>query len=104
MVEKKKPFAPSSLQQQQQQPAKLKKRRIVMTVQPTECQGFLKMDNFSSSSPPPFSHYSIESGQGLNLTCMTRGPHRWHSTASLFQWEMEDIADYVEGRGCLFAP
>ncbi|XP_059078856.1 uncharacterized protein LOC131877251 [Tigriopus californicus] len=64
----------------------LKSRRIGLAFQPEQCLSFRRLPEYST---PTRNVFSVESGDNLNITCMTIQPHRWRSNAPLFEGNVE---------------
>jgi len=70
-------------------------KALILSVHPSECSslkllggngdGRVFLDPDGGVSPPPT--FAAEPGAALNVTCLTRAPHEWRSTAKDFQPE-----------------
>lgn len=81
---------------------KLFKESLALAVQPFACKSFERLARLST---PEINVYSVEGGDSLNLTCMSKKPHKWVTEAPIFNKGHPEMNVLVGVGSCYdFAP
>ena len=79
---------------------KLFKESVALAVQPFACKSFERLERLST---PEVNVYSVEGGDSLNLTCMSKKAHKWVTEAPIFNKGHPEMNVLVGDARCDFA-